>query len=440
MTGLPRALRGYLWALYGAAIALVAMQATLLPRLLAHLHRGDLAGAALFVLLVSLGERTTLQVTPAVNQNMAGALHIAAILLFPPPLPLAIALAASLAVEAPQTQRPAYKRAFNVCLSALSVGLSSLVVARLVSPASPVALAAGHAAALPTLALLLALYYALNSGLLLGVFCLQRRALPWRVWRATHQPTALPELAICALGVLAAVVWRVDPLLFGLFALPALALHAAVRTAARAVAAEGRAAAALAQASADGLTGLLNHRALHDRLDAEIAHAARTGRPLALVMIDLDDFRAINNGHGHQIGDAALVAIAAALRVSIRTADVAGRYGGDEFAVILPEADLDEALAVAERACAAIAAVVIPTRAAPVRPAASLGVAALPRHARTRAALIHAADHAAYAAKDAGKNRVRPAADTADTADTADAADTADSAPSVSLCLLPEHS
>ncbi len=409
MTGLPRALRGYLWALYGAGAALVATQAALLLRLPPPLSRGDLAGAALFILLVYLGERMTLQVTPAVNQNMAGALHIATILLFPPPLPLAIALAASLAVETPQTRRPAYKRAFNVCLSTLAVGVTGLVVARL---AGPIALGAGQVvAALPALALLLALYYALNSGLLLGVFCLQRRAPPWRVWRDTHRPTALPELALGALGILVAVVWRVDPFLLGLFALPALALHAAVRTAARAVAAEERAAAALAQASADGLTGLLNHRALHDRLDEEIARAARTGRPLALVMIDLDDFRAINNGHGHQIGDAALVAIAAAIRASVRTADIAGRYGGDEFAVILPEADLDEALAVAGRACAAIAAVAIPTRAATVHPAASLGVAALPRHARTRAALIHAADRAAYAAKDAGKNRVRPADD-----------------------------
>jgi len=83
-------------------------------------------------------------------------------------------------------------------------------------------------------------------------------------------------------------------------------------------------------ASTDPLTGLLNHRAFHARLDEEIARAARGGRPLALLLVDLDDFRAINNTHGHQAGDRALVAIAAALRGSLRAGDSAGRLGGDE--------------------------------------------------------------------------------------------------------------
>jgi len=161
-------------------------------------------------------------------------------------------------------------------------------------------------------------------------------------------------------------------------------------------------------ASTDPLTGLLNHRAFHARLDEEIARADRADRPLALLMVDLDDFRAINNTHGHQAGDRALVAIAAALRGSLRAGDSAGRYGGDEFAAILPEADLPEALAVAERACTAIAAVALPVSDVTIRATTSLGVAVLPRHVHTRDALIQAADQAAYAAKDAGKDCVRP--------------------------------
>ncbi len=161
-------------------------------------------------------------------------------------------------------------------------------------------------------------------------------------------------------------------------------------------------------ASTDPLTGLLNHRAFHARLDEEIARAARGGRPLALLLVDLDDFRAINNTHGHQAGDRALVAIAAALCASVRTGDSAGRYGGDEFAAILPEADLSEALAVAERARAAVAGIALPVGDATIRATTSLGVAVLPRHARTRDELIAAADQAAYAAKDAGKDCVRP--------------------------------
>ncbi len=161
-------------------------------------------------------------------------------------------------------------------------------------------------------------------------------------------------------------------------------------------------------ASTDPLTGLLNHRAFHARFDEEIARAARGGRPLALLLVDLDDFRAINNTHGHQAGDRALVAIAATLRGSLRAGDSAGRYGGDEFAAILPEADLSEALAVAERARAAVAGIALPAGDATIRATTSLGVAVLPQHARTRDALIAAADQAAYAAKDAGKDCVRP--------------------------------
>jgi len=160
-------------------------------------------------------------------------------------------------------------------------------------------------------------------------------------------------------------------------------------------------------ASTDPLTGLLNHRAFHARLDEEIARAARGGRPLALLLVDLDDFRAINNTHGHQAGDRALVAIAAALCASLRAGDSAGRYGGDEFAAILPEADVPDVLAVAERARADVAGIALPAGDATIRATTSLGVAALPRHARTRDELIAAADQAAYAAKDAGKDCVR---------------------------------
>ncbi len=165
-------------------------------------------------------------------------------------------------------------------------------------------------------------------------------------------------------------------------------------------------------ASTDPLTGLLNHRAFYARLDEEIARADRSGRPLALLLVDLDDFRAINNTHGHQAGDRALVAIAAALRGSLRAGDSAGRYGGDEFVALLPEADLGEALAVAERARAAITAIALAAGDATIHATTSLGVAALPRHARDRDALIAAADQAAYAAKDAGKNCVRACGET----------------------------
>jgi diguanylate cyclase (GGDEF)-like protein len=123
-------------------------------------------------------------------------------------------------------------------------------------------------------------------------------------------------------------------------------------------------------------------------------------------MVDLDDFRTINNTYGHQAGDTALTAVAAALRQTMRASDVLARYGGDEFAVILPETTLDEALQVATRVHATITALTPVERGACIRVGASIGVAALPLHARTPEGLLHAADQAAYAAKGAGKGRV----------------------------------
>jgi len=166
---------------------------------------------------------------------------------------------------------------------------------------------------------------------------------------------------------------------------------------------------ALAQASEDSLTGLLNHRAFQDRIEQEVARARRGGHPLAVVMIDLDGFGAINNVHGHQAGDVTLVAVARCLREQTRQADVAARYGGDEFTLILPETALDEALDTAERIRGELARLTVAHGAQAIRITASIGVAVMPDHATTREDLIGAADNASYAAKRAGKDRVRRA-------------------------------
>jgi diguanylate cyclase (GGDEF)-like protein len=123
-------------------------------------------------------------------------------------------------------------------------------------------------------------------------------------------------------------------------------------------------------------------------------------------MIDVDDFGMVNNKFGHQVGDAVLAAIPKAFVRSIRAGDVAARYGGDEFAVILPETDIEGAATLAERACEAISSLLVVENGATVCVQASIGVAALPYHADTRESLIRAADRAAYAAKHAGKCRV----------------------------------
>jgi diguanylate cyclase (GGDEF)-like protein len=160
-------------------------------------------------------------------------------------------------------------------------------------------------------------------------------------------------------------------------------------------------------ATTDGLTGLLNRRAFEERLQRELeVHGYR--RPVALMMIDLDDFSSINNQHGHQIGDAALRLVADVIRAHLRHSDAGGRYGGDEFAVILPGLDAAGAVDVAERVRTALVEATARAAATGALPRinTSIGVASFPHDAAGPDALIKAADDALYVSKGLGKNRV----------------------------------
>jgi len=164
------------------------------------------------------------------------------------------------------------------------------------------------------------------------------------------------------------------------------------------------------QANTDELTGLLNHRRLQQVLGQALLDAQRTQRPVALIMLDIDDFKRVNDTHGHQQGDRVLREVAGVLRTASRPLDHAGRYGGEELALVLPATTLDEARAVAERVREAIAALTLTLpNGSSLRVTASLGVATAPDCAPDREALIHAADAAMYAAKRAGKNQTTQA-------------------------------
>ena len=152
----------------------------------------------------------------------------------------------------------------------------------------------------------------------------------------------------------------------------------------------------------DSLTGLLNRRGLEDRLDDELARSRRSGHELSLVMIDCDGLKALNDSGGHHLGDTVLQRIAGCLREHKRLADVAGRLGGDEFIVLLPETGGSDALGVAERFRRELAAAPLPDGR---RITAALGVATFPADGETAAGLLHVADRTLYAAKQGGGNR-----------------------------------
>jgi diguanylate cyclase (GGDEF)-like protein len=154
-------------------------------------------------------------------------------------------------------------------------------------------------------------------------------------------------------------------------------------------------------ASTDGLTGIANRRAFDMVLERELARAARNGAPVSLVMLDIDNFKELNDNHGHQRGDDVLRAVAAALAKECREYDTAARYGGEEFAMILPNCTAAEAPAAAERLRVAVA-----EAGSPVRVTASGGVATFPMNGRDAASVVTAADEALYESKRAGRNRV----------------------------------
>ena len=152
----------------------------------------------------------------------------------------------------------------------------------------------------------------------------------------------------------------------------------------------------------DVLTNVLNARAFADRLGQELERNRRYPRPMALIYMDLDNFKVINDTHGHQTGDAVLRLVADAMRTSVRTADVVGRLGGDEFGVLMPETDAQLADAAAKRLVAGLRNVFKGTP----NVTASIGVVSCTATDASTDDLLRRADQAMYDAKKAGKDRV----------------------------------
>ena len=165
----------------------------------------------------------------------------------------------------------------------------------------------------------------------------------------------------------------------------------------------------------DDLTGLYNSRYLNSVLRRETKRASRSGRPLSLLFIDLDGFKGVNDTYGHLFGSRALVEAAAVIRSSARETDVVARFGGDEFALILPDTGGEGAFAVGERIRERIASYAfLAADGLSITLTASVGVATLPDVAASAEELVQAADKAMYAVKDSGKNGILAAVAPAD--------------------------
>jgi diguanylate cyclase (GGDEF)-like protein len=161
----------------------------------------------------------------------------------------------------------------------------------------------------------------------------------------------------------------------------------------------------------DGLTGAFNHRYLQEHLDRELERSDRYATPVTCLMLDIDDFKKVNDQYGHPFGDQVLVETNQILQDAVRRTDVVGRYGGEEFLVVMPQTGAEAASPIAERIVRSVREHVFAFRAiVSVRITVSVGLASYPfpdRGVKTKSSLLSAADQAMYQAKWAGKNQVR---------------------------------
>ncbi|WP_246091059.1 GGDEF domain-containing protein, partial [Nonomuraea deserti] len=281
-----------------------------------------------------------------------------------------------------------YRRVFSSAAIGLAGCVASLAFHHVVD--DPWALSQGDGGSIFYAVAAAALFSLLNISLIAIAAHTADPETPWREVLWNKESLLLDIVELC-LGVTVSIGCGVNLVLL-LLALPPVVLlqrsllHAQLQAAAR----------------TDAKTGLLNAAAWQREADTEIVRARRTGDTLALLIIDIDHFKRVNDAHGHLVGDQVLVGVAATLRSQLRDYDVVGRFGGEEFVVLLPGADIHEARRVAERLRTRIGHMAIPADDALIRVTISVGVALMSVHGDDLIELLAAADLALYRAKELG--------------------------------------
>jgi diguanylate cyclase (GGDEF)-like protein/putative nucleotidyltransferase with HDIG domain len=363
--------------------------------LVSGVHVGR-SGWAVFLVLsgcAAVAQLFVVRTTRDQSYHTSTAFLIAGALLLPPGLVVLIAVAQHIP-EWLRHRYPWYIQTFNICNFTLDA-LAAWGVARLVVGTTPGWVEKGLATAIAGFAACV-VFVGLNHVLMAAMLYLARGHHP-RETGLFGITMLCTEFALAAVGIGVAAFWIVNPWLIPFTAAPLYLIHRSLHMP-----------QLEEQARIDSKTGLFNARHFGATLTDELARAQRFERPLALIMADLDLLREINNTYGHLVGDEVLAGVADVFREELRHYDIPARFGGEEFAILLPETDAASALEIAERIRRRVAAKVfdVPAASEPVTVTISMGIACFPRDGGKPTELLHHADLAVYRAKLQGRNRV----------------------------------
>ncbi|MFI6478978.1 GGDEF domain-containing protein [Nonomuraea sp. NPDC050663] len=368
-----------------AIVAFVAQTEFLLPQLLTF---AALMGCG----AVCIEATRRLGMPAGVSRDLLSAWWLPVALLLPPVYALFAPILLQILLQWRVRATVLYRRVFSSAAIGLAGCTASVVFHSLVPDVSvlwlglggPILLAVGCAA----------LFAVLNTALIAVAAHTADPDTRWRDVLWDRESLLLDVVELC-LGVIVAIACGINLALL-LLTLPPVVLlqrsllHAQLQAAAR----------------TDAKTGLLNAAAWQREADTEIVRARRTGETLALLIIDIDHFKRVNDSYGHLVGDQVLAGVAATLRTQLRDYDVVGRFGGEEFVVLLPRADVAEARRVAERLRSRVGRMAIAADDALITVTISAGVAVMSLHGDDLIELLAAADLALYRAKELGRDRI----------------------------------
>jgi diguanylate cyclase (GGDEF)-like protein len=383
MSDLPRAAR-----IYVAAVLVAAAVAGIAGILLAPPRLERLPVAVVILLCATIAQQFKVKSPKHQSYYTTTIFFFAAAVLFGPAYVIAIILAAHV-VELLRVRYRWYIQVFNVAnfvLSAIAAG----AIAGIGQSAQPWS----TGAAVFYVALAGLTFIALNH-FLTALVIMWARGVPISRAGTMDWENVGTDLALMSVGALGSLLWLTSPWLVPLCLGPLFLIYRSLLVP-----------SLKEEARTDPKTELANMKHWNQLAQAEVERARRFGRPLSVVLADFDLLRDVNNRYGHLMGDQMIRRVADAIRASLREYDVPARFGGDEFAVLMPETTLPEAMAVAERIRRGVEAIVLKSGDGAVPASVSIGVALFPAHGRTASDLLAAADRAVYQAKALGRNRV----------------------------------